>query len=496
MQDDARAGLLFSVLAGERRMSDSQDDDELRALADLGGRLEALGPAMAAMAQAEGAFDPTFAAGLHRTLLAAHPAVQPEPIRASSSARTVTRAARRITWRMFTLALIALALAATVLLTILRGVQQTAPVGTGPLNPAATRITISARAFSAQRPSSPMDRHGLVAKTPGVEKFSPMRLGSAPNAEPTPSRATSGPAATPGEAHGAAGNSPGAGTPTPEPAKAATAPGPATPYGIQGSTSVPIGPETGAPSLPFSPSEGAYRYQLPAQLPSLPTTAPLYRLRLTPVTMAEAKAIAVTFPDLKPLNPANGLGFAGPDEQLRIIPATGEITYTRLAGPTDRATPAASQAAAASANARDWLHTHGLFPSYPGALTTTVSREGIWTSVRFAPALEPALLPTAETPVITVTLNAQGIVVSAHSQWAVIEPMGMTALISPKAVARANERTPISSGRAAPVVTVSRIILAYQPETEDGILVLRPIYQFEGTLDGQPFSRIVAAEAR
>src|SRR6185312_2262164 len=61
MQDDARADLLFRILAGEDLLQDHPDDAELRALAELGSRLDTLRPTIAALDRAEQAFNPIFA---------------------------------------------------------------------------------------------------------------------------------------------------------------------------------------------------------------------------------------------------------------------------------------------------------------------------------------------------------------------------------------------------------------------------------------------------
>lgn len=515
MQDDARADVLFSALAGERQLPGDQEYGELRALADLGARLETLGSAMAAMARAEDAFDPSFAAGLHRTLLAAHPAtVQPEPARADSTARTAARAARRISRRMLTLVLMALALAAAVVAAILHGAQQTAPVGTGVLSSTATHVARSVGGVAPHAPSSARGPNSLAPKTPSARTFGPMELRPSPRTRSTASRAGSGAAATQtapapstaGSAHGVAGGSAPNGTPTPGMAKIATAPGLATPTAIPGPSRRSGGPMLGAAGIPSSAGGGVFRYRLPERTPSQPSPSKVsvYRLRLTPTSPAEIKAITATFPGLKPLPGTNGLGFAGPDEQLGITPTTGAIMYTRRvhAGGASPPAPAPNTALALVA-ARDWLHAHLLFPTHIGPVDTSATTEGIWTTVRIVPALHPALLTGAQIPAITVVLDPRGAVTNAEIRWATAEAAGITALISPSAAMRADEKArttaAASSARSkqpSPLFIVTRVTLAYQPIAEGVTFVLRPVYLFRGTLEGRPFSQTAAAEAR
>ncbi|HEY8283480.1 MAG TPA: hypothetical protein VIJ28_03760 [Chloroflexota bacterium] len=510
MRDDTRADILFSALAGERQLPDDQEFGELRALADLGAQLEALGPAMAALSRADDAFDPSFAAGLHRTLLAAHPAIiQPESVRADSSARRAAGAVRRISRRMLTLALVALALAAAVVITILHGAQQTAPVGTGVLSATATTVTRTTAGVAPSVPPAARRGPGFAPNTPKVRTFSGMARRPATGTQPTPARTDSGAApATAGGTHGLASGSTPPGTSTPEQAQAATVPGPATPTAIHTSTTKSRGPKLGAAGIQPSTGGATYRYQLPERTPSQPGKVPVYRLRLTALSSKAAHAIVATFPGLKPLQGTNGLDFADPDEHLQITPTTGEIVYTRLVHAVEAAPPApAPSTALALGAARDWLRRHGQFPTHAGPLTTTVTSAGIWTTVHIMPALHPALLATAQIPAITAIVDPRGVVTNAHIRWATVESVGTAALISPSAATQASEKARTTAtasgarggppqGQAALLFTVSRITLAYQPTVEGTTLVLRPVYLLRGTLKGRPLSQTVAAEAR
>jgi len=254
----------------------------------------------------------------------------------------------------------------------------------------------------------------------------------------------------------------------------------------------------GAAGIPSAGGGDVFRYRFPERMPSLPSTVPVYRLRPTLISPAEIQAITATFSGLRPRQGTNGLEFTNPDEQVQFTPTSGEIMYTNL-----YVGIATTPATAPSTIARHWLQAHRLFPTHAGPLTTTVTPDAGWTTVNIVPALQPALLTGAQIPTSTVAVDNWGVVTSAQIRWATAEAVGTTALISPSAATRADEktRTPAPAvsprnGQPSPLFTVTRVTLAYQPIAEGATFVLRPVYLFRGTLEGRPFSQTVAAVAR
>ncbi len=458
MQDDRRADMLFRALAGEAPTPSESDDEELRALVNLGARLDAMGPALATLAGAEQAFNPAFGQKLHRALIAAHPATAENP----ATSNQETAAQRTVRWmsRRF-IALIALivvlaVIAATV---IVQDGRQTSLVGTAVLSP--TRVTprASAKSFAALAPRA-TPAAGRPAGSPTLPGPAPLSLGSGPP-------------------HAGA-------SPTPIPADGFSA----------ASGAAPMHMDTLVPQA--ADGAGAFRYRLPSGLPSEPVSAPVYRVLQVRTTQEQAGAIAATFSGIRPITGTAGLSFTGDGALLLIIPASGVADYTRTpsvqgsAGPT---TPLPKTEV--ESIARQWLIVHRLLPKKVGPLTVSVTRQGAISSVRFIPTLQLPPLAGAQTPAATVEVAGTGSVVAAHVAWAKLQVVGTATILSP-AVAAAGAGAP-KAGRTGstpitvPEIGVTQVTLVYELETRNNILTLRPVYQLTGTLEGKAVSEIVPA---
>ncbi|MGH2345186.1 MAG: hypothetical protein ACRDG4_08165, partial [Chloroflexota bacterium] len=358
MQDDARADLLFRLLAGEEPLPGEQDDEELRALAGLGARLETLRPAMAALGRAEQAFNPAFAQGLHRTLVAAHPAAPPERAAAHTTARATTRVAKRLSRRLLALAVLLVTLVIIAAAIVIQGNRQTVQVGTAALTATAARPHIMAKSFAANVPQPPVPAGG-TART------------AAPNATMAPSFGAAPPA------HGGA-------HPTPSNAQ-----------GTESGSNI-AGPrmDTIAPRALLAPE--SFRYQFPSTLPARPVSVPLYRVRRMPITTEEAQTVAASFAGMHGMTGTALLSFSGGGARLMIDPTIGTIDFIstkRAPTPTGATTPLPDSKVVS--DARAWLNAHHLLPKQLGQLTVEVARQEGRATVRFAPTLPLPLVADA-----------------------------------------------------------------------------------------------------
>lgn len=458
MQDDARADLLFRILAGEDLLQDHPDDAELRALAELGSRLDTLRPTIAALDRAEQAFNPIFAQGLHRTLVATHPAAPPRRA-VHNAAHAATRTAKRLSRRFLALLVLLVMLLLIVLGIVIQGNRQAAQVGTAALTATPVRPGILAKSFAANAPQAGAPAGGR-AGTAAPKGTASSRLGSAtfqPGAQPTPTNRS-------GTQSVAGGVGPNMDTIVPRPA---------------------IHP-------------GSVRYQLPSKLPRQPSSVPLYQVRRLPISVKEARAIAASFTGMGGMTGTTLLSFSGGGAQLVIDPATGAIDFigTKRAAAPAESTPPLPDSRAVRA-ARAWLNTHHLLPQQSGALRVKVTRQGVLTAVRFTPALELPLGADAQSPVITVRLDAGEKVVSAHAAWAQLKPAGTAAILPPSVAVSPAVAPPTAHGGATvtvtPLLLVTEVKLLYQTEGQGAAPTLRPVYQLTGMLGVQTITRTVPA---
>jgi hypothetical protein len=453
MQDDPRAEMLFRALAGEEGAPDETDDEELRALIGLGARLDAMRPAFTALRNAEQAFNPGFGQELHRALIAVHPAATEKQAAANNNILVARRTMKLLSRRFLALLALIAALAVIAVTIIVQDGRQTALVGTAALSPTRAAPRSSVRSFAALAPRA----------TPTARRPAPLSLGSAP--------------------------SPKAGkNPTPAPANGPTA----------ASGAVPMHLDTIVPRASDVPN--AFRYKLPRTLPTEPSAVPIYRLVQKPTTKAQAQAIAATFTGMRPITGTSILSFAGNGALLRINPTSGIADYLRTAAGQGSATtivpPAKPQA---ERIARAWLVTHHLLAKAIGPLTVSVTDQGTIGTVRFTPTLRLPLLAGTQTPAAVVEVDRTGNVVDAHVAWANLQPVGTATIVSPAAAAgigAAKTGQATSTPVPGPLVILSTVTLAYESMEQNDALVLRPVYQLTGTLDGKAVTAIVPASRK
>jgi hypothetical protein len=458
MQDDLRADMLFRALTGEELTPSEADDEELRALVGMGARLEAMRPALVALAGAEDAFNPTFAQELHRTLIAAHPAVPGEQPAVNNTVPVARRTVRWMSRRFIALLVLIAALVAIAVTIIVQDNRSTALVGTAALSPTRAALHITAKSFAANAP-----RHSPVVGRP---QGSPTAQGPAPLSVGAPPTAGK--------------------TPTPAPTGGATA----------ASGASPMHADTFAP--PASPGPGPFRYRLPSTLPAEPASVPVYRVLQGPTTKAHARAIAATFAGMQQITGTTILSFTGNDALLRIIPTSGIVDYTRISTVQGSAAITAPLSKTREESiARKWLVTHRLLPKTTGLLTASVRRQGTLDAVQFTPTLQLPLLAGAPAPRAVVEVDGRGNVMDAHVAWAKLQPTGTAKILSPAAATAGPGASKARQGRSTPVagpeVEVTHVILAYEPVGQDDGLILRPVYQLTGTLKGQPIIQFVPA---
>jgi hypothetical protein len=462
MQDDPRAEMLFRALTGAEASPDETDDEELRALIALGARLDAMRPAFTALEKAEQAFNPVFAQELHRALIAAHPAATEEQAAVNNNILAARRTMKLLSRRFLALLALIAALAVIAVTIIVQDGRQTALVGTAALSPTRAAPRSSARSFAALAPrNTPVA--GRAAVTPTVPGPAPLSLGSAPSPK--------------------AGKSP-----TPAPAHGSTA----------ASGAAPMHLDTIVPRASDVPN--AFRYKLPPTLPSEPSTVPIYRVVRKPTTKAQAQAIAATFTGMRPITGTSILSFAGDGALLRINPTSGVVDYLRTSVGQGSATTTAPPAKVrAESIARQWLVTHHLLAKTTGPLTVNVTNQGTIDTIRFTPTLRLPLLPGAQTPAAVVEVDRTGNVVDAHVAWANLQPAGTATIVSPAAAAgigAAKAGQAKSTPVPGPVVTLTKVTLVYESVEQNDALVLRPVYQLTGTLDGKAVTAIVPASRK
>jgi hypothetical protein len=128
-----------------------------------------------------------------------------------------------------------------------------------------------------------------------------------------------------------------------------------------------------------------------------------------------------------------------------------------------------------------------------------VTNQGTINTIRFTPTLRLPLLPGTQTPAAVVEVDRTGNVVDAHVAWANLQPAGTATIVSPAAAAEigaAKAGQAKSTPVAGPVVTLTKVTLAYESVEQNDALVLRPVYQLTGTLDGKAVTAIVPASRK
>jgi hypothetical protein len=305
---------------------------------------------------------------------------------------------------------------------------------------------------------------------------------------------------------------------------------------------------------------GALRYQLPAHIAALPSTAPVYTLRYDALSRQTLHAIVDRFPSFRAARPhaevvggRTMLAYTHGTERLGVVLSTGEVFYTAGAGAP---APRTEVPPAALIDAHEWLTAHGLYPSGVAAQATQPVPSGAIMRVQFVPsALIPvgaqssspsprAVPPDALTRVnaaidLSVDLDAAGHVVAAHRLWPRVIDSGRQRLLGvaeavnaackgappctpSQATVQGPSKTPGSSpavgargsaptrGSApshggTPTFIVDSVTLVYRVTGSVPNAHLRPSYLLQGHLSGpvgdartpvRPYTELIAADGR
>ncbi|MDB5075822.1 MAG: hypothetical protein JWO42_2001 [Chloroflexi bacterium] len=395
MQDDLRADLLNQVLSDRHPLPDGLEDAELDALVELGAELDHLGAHIAMIEHADSAFNPAFAHSLAARLLSEHPAAasataEHEQIAKGSVVAPVVRHARRITRHVIVLGVVVLGLIAAAIAGIINSSHPVSVATTaGKVSPTAQGPQI----FSAAAPKD-TPRHAAV-----------------PN-RTTPSFGSKAAATPSAKVHkNTSKGSQAAGTPTvPAPRNGAMRTAPAQGDAVQLTV-----------------------YRLPAVLPALPASAPVYVLRYQTLSASTVASIAATFHGLR-LDVPSGRYRAPGGDALSVTRQTGEILYTRPdAGANGAGKPKITPAQATNL-ALAWLAAHAMLPKGVSARDASTQYLHGKVIVQFAPSTRFPLNADQTAVDLTVELDAGGHVFYAHRLWPTLQGAGTARLRSPHSI--------------------------------------------------------------
>jgi hypothetical protein len=286
---------------------------------------------------------------------------------------------------------------------------------------------------------------------------------------------------------------------TPAPLSSATARGQQQPAHGHATSKAGVSPPPMASGGPPAPQAlnatiagGPMFYKLPATLPTVPAEVPLSSLVPAPLSDRAVTRIVSRFPGMRPsAAPAGMDAYTVGRERLVLLPATGQVDYTAGTPPSGSRRSGSPAPETAILRAHTWLFAHALYPNDVDESATSVQQVGGVTSVRFTPATDLPLTGADAAISLIVNLDGSGKVIAAHRIWPQVQQNGSVAILPPSAAvspAALASAPPAAPATAAPnaaagaprTFTVTDMILAYTPAGSQ----LRPVYVLTGTLHG------------